>query len=365
MKIIYRYLTQELLIPFLFGVAAFTAIFIGTDLLFDLTDLYIEYGIGIISVIRMLILSLPSVIVFTFPMATLLATIMCYNRLAGDSEIVALRAGGVSIYRILIPALLLGLLMSFLTIGINEAVVPRANYIFNQMMHEIRRGEVRPRTQSDLFWTPIDSETGYPDYVLYAGHFNADTGIMSDVFFHDYYQDRPATLIKAQEARWVDASWYFHEGVIYHLEPGARVPEISFSRWEAGQITAEPDRISQMSKDTEDMNLGELAELIALKEEQGQDTAEQKVEWHMRLSIPFANFIFVLLAAPLGIKRRRSGGSAVGMGISIIVIFLYYILMSVGEALGTGGTIPPWLGAWMQNLVFFAAGSLMLIRVGR
>ncbi|MFW5985238.1 MAG: LptF/LptG family permease [Halanaerobiaceae bacterium] len=365
MKIIHKYIYKELLVPFGFGVAAFTGIFIGTDLLYDLTEVYIEFGVSVLTVIRLFFLSLPPIIVYTFPMATLLGTVMCYNRLSGDGEVVALRAGGISIYWILVPALVLGLVMSVLTIGINEIIVPRSNYIYNQMMTRIRRGEVRPRTQSNMFWNPVNSQNKRPEYVLYAGHFNADTGVMTDVFLQDYYQDRPSTVVKAKEARWLDSGWYFFDGAVYHLREGARVPEINFERWEAGQIKDGPEDISLGSKKIEDMNMRELAEYIAMKEEQGQQVNEEKVEWHARLSIPFANLIFVLFAAPMGIKRQRSGGSTVGMGLSILVIFIYYIFLSVGEALGTRGAIAPWLGAWLQNIIFVLLGAIMWFKAGQ
>jgi len=365
MKIIYNYIFKELLFPFLFGVAAFTGIFIGTDLLFDLTDIYIEYEVGLLTVLRLFLLAIPPIIVLTFPMATLLATIMCYNRMSGDSEIIALRAGGISVYKILVPALVGGLLMSLLTIGINEFVVPQANYIYNRIEWEARHGEVMPRTQRDLFWTPLDSASGRPDFILYAGYFDGETGIMTDVFLQDYYQGRPATLVEASKAEWKDGGWLFYEGIIYHLKPGSRVPSVSFEFWEAEQITDRPSRIGRLSRDIDDMNLAELSDFIQIKREQGQQVYEELVEWHTRLSIPFANFIFVLLAAPLGIKPRRSGGSALAMGLSIVVIFFYYILMSVGDALATRGTIEPWLGAWLSNIILVIIGGYMLFRSGK
>ncbi|MFW5856118.1 MAG: LptF/LptG family permease, partial [Bacillota bacterium] len=117
--------------------------------------------------------------------------------------------------------------------------------------------------------------------------------------------------------------------------------------------------------DIDDMSMRELREHIRILSEQGENPQEEWVEWHQRLSIPFASFIFVLLAAPLGIKPRRSSGSAVGMGLSILVIFIYYIILIIGSALGGSGTIPPWLGAWLQNIIFLILGTILLFRVAR
>ena len=364
MKIIYKYIFRELMLPFLFGVAAFVGIFVGTDVLIDLTDFYVEWGVSFLTLLRLFLLTLPPIIVFSFPMATLLATIMCYNRLSGDNEVTAMRAGGISVHKILIPVLVMGLMVSFLTIGINEILVPRANYLYSQLEWKIKQGTTIPATQTDLFWTPIDPETRRPDYLLYAHHFDGETGIMTDVFLQTYQQGRPNVLVEAARAHWQENSWYFYQGNIYYLKPGSRVPAISFERWQAEQITTEPARIAKYSKNTDDMNMKQFREYIELKAAQGRDVAKELVDWHLRLSIPFASFIFVLLAAPLGLKRKRSGGSALGMGLSIIVIFIYYILLNIGDALGTRGTIAPWLGAWLQNVVFFIIGLVMLLRLG-
>lgn len=363
MKIIYRYLSKELLTPFTFGVAAFTGIFIGTDLLFELTEYYTDWGVGLLTLVQLFFLSLPSIIVITFPMATLLATIMGFSRLSGDSEVTALRAGGISIYKLVIPALIMGLLISLVTIGINELVVPRANLLYDRIVWQFKHGEKIPSTQYNLYLTPVDPETDRPDYILYTHRFDGDTGEMTDVMLQDFEKGEPTTLIKADRARWLDDGWHFFDGVIYHLQAGERIPGLRFDEYEARSVFHSPEQVSQMDKEIEEMGMKELLEYIRMLEEQGQQTSEEWIEWHHRLSIPFASFIFALLAAPLGIKPRRSGGSATGMGLSIIVIFIYYILMTVGDALGSQGGLAPWLGAWLQNLVFLVVGSFMLYEI--
>ncbi|HKL12914.1 MAG TPA: LptF/LptG family permease [Halanaerobiales bacterium] len=363
MKLVYKYISKELIAPFLFGVAAFVGIFIGTDLLFRLTDFYSNWGIGIITLIKLFFLSLPSIIVLTFPMATLLATIMAYSRMSNDSEITAFRAGGVSIYKLVIPALILGLIMSFVAIGLNEYVVPKSNYLYDRIVWEFKHGEKLPSTQYNLYLTPIDNESNRPDYILYTHKFDGDTGVMTDVYLQDYDGGKPTVLIQAESAKWLETGWKFFDGKIFYLKTGERIPALEFDEYNAVQIFNRPSEISKLNKKISDMSFNELREYINLKESQGRVTREERVKLHQRISIPFASFIFALLAAPLGIKPGRSSGSAVGLGLSIIVIFIYYILMTVGDAMGSQGTITPWLGAWLQNIVFLIIGSVLLYRV--
>ncbi len=365
MKIVNRYIFQELIPPFLFGVAAFVGIFIGTDLLFRLTEYYSTWGVRIITLIKLFFLSLPSIIVLSFPMATLLAIIIAYNRLAGDSEITALRAGGFSVYKLIIPALIIGLLMSGVTVAINEWVVPGANYIYDRIVWEVKHGEKMPQTQYNLYLTPIDNETGRPDFILYSHYFNGEKGIMEEVYLQDYEEGKPVTMIEAREARWLEGGWHFFEGVLYHLKVGERIPALEFKEYKAEGVYNTPQQISKLNKNIQDMNIIELKEYISLLDKQGKETYEERVKWHQRLAVPFASFIFAFLAAPLGIRPGRAGGSAMGMGISIIVIFIYYILMTIGDALGSQGTISPWLGAWLQNIIIFAFGIIILYKVAK
>lgn len=364
MKLIYKYITLELITPLLFGTAAFTGIFVGTDLIFDLID-YFNNGVRILTIIQLFFLNLPAIIVVSLPMATLLGTIMAFGRLSGDSEITALRAGGISIYKLVVPALVIGLLMTTLTVAVNEYVVPEANYLNEQIVWEFQHGQRKPSTQSNLLLPAKDSK-GRPDFFLYTGQYDAETGVMKDVIFQDFKEGRPVQLIEAEEAVWANnGGWKFLNGRITHLKAGERIPALTFTEYTNTGLIYEPKQLSKLNKKIDDMNIGELKRFIDFQARQGKDVNKELVSFHQRLSIPFANFIFALLAAVLGIQPQRSGGSATGMGISIAVIFVYFSLMTIGSALGEQGTLPPFLGAWLQNFIFLIIGSIMLYKVGK
>jgi lipopolysaccharide export system permease protein len=188
---------------------------------------------------------------------------------------------------------------------------------------------------------------------------------MQDVLLQEYQGGNPTTLIKAQKAKWLENGWNFYKGVIYQLKEGERVPSLKFKEYKTREEIHRPGEISKLDKSPEDMSLQELTSYIMMQEEQGRNAFQERVKWHQRFSIPFANFIFALIAAPLGVKPRRTSGSATGLGLSIIVIFIYYGLMTLGDALGGQGTVSPWLGAWMQNILFTIVGGFMLYKVGK
>ncbi|MGM0502329.1 MAG: LptF/LptG family permease [Bacillota bacterium] len=362
MKIAYRYVLTELIQPFLFGVFAFTSIFVGSDVLISLAKLMMEYGVPILTTVKLFFLSLPQIIVWTFPMSMLLASLLAFGRLSGDSEIIALKAGGVSFIRLVIPVLIVALLISGLTIWLNDTLVPKSTNMYEEIVWELKHGEAKPKTQFNLRIAPVDSETGKLDFVLTASKFDGDTQTLEEVTLQDYENGKLVNIIQAQQAKWLEEKWVFIDGVSYTITDKGRVPQTEFDRMNMkNRLRRDPKQISRRQKEPEEMNLEELGQHIELLEQEGQDVKKLKVTYHQRFSIPMACFIFALVGAPLGLSPNRSG-SSIGLGLSIIVIFIYYTLMTVGSALGQSGNLTPWLGAWLQNIIFIIVGSLLMYR---
>src|SRR2546423_6919449 len=139
MRILDRYIARELIGPFLFGVAAFTLIFISGQYLFKLTSM-VARGASLPDVIELLALRMVPLAIVTFPMATLLATLLSFGRLSGDMEVVAMMAGGISFVRIAVPAFAMGLAVSVFGLYANEDLVPPAGRAAKQI--ETRIGQL-------------------------------------------------------------------------------------------------------------------------------------------------------------------------------------------------------------------------------
>ena len=362
MKILYRYILNELIQPFLFGVFAFTGIFIGSDILRRIGNYMMDYGISIIQALQLLLLSLPPIIVYAFPMSMLLASLLCFGRLSGDSEIVAMKAGGISFFKIVTPVLIVSLLVSGATVLFNDTIVPLSVEVYEDMRHEIRYGEQRPSSQENLRIAP--SSSGSLDFILTADKFDGDQ-TLEGVAWQDYESGRLVSIIQAERGIWSEQEWIFENGIIYNITEDGRIPRTEFSEFSMeDKITRNPRQISTRSKDVEEMSLAQLREHISLKEEEGENVDELLIDYHHRFAIPFASFIFAIVGASLGLQRSRSG-SSIGLGFSILIVFIYYILMTVGSALGQSGTLVPWLGAWLQNFVFGVVGFALLFKAAK
>ncbi len=365
MKIVDRYILKELVQPFLFGIFAFTSIFIGSDILVDLAQKMMRYGIPVLTAVKLFFLQLPQIIVWTFPMSMLLATLLTFGRLSGDSEVVALRAGGVSFIRLVIPVLIVAALVTGVAIFFDNNLVPASQREHKEIMWQIKHGEKLPKTQKNLRITPIDDRTGRIDFVLTAEMFDGRAQELQGITYSDYEDGRLVQVIQAEKGIWNQNNWIFLKGTTYTITEEGRVPRTRFERMSMkNKIARNPGQLARNQKDPEEMTLGELSQHIELLEEEGRDVKELKVKYHQRYAIPFACFIFALVGAPLGLKPNRSG-SSIGLGLSIVIIFIYYTLMTVGGALGQSGKLAPWLGSWIQNIAFTIVGLGLLYKANK
>lgn len=363
MKILDRYILAELAAPFVFGVAAFTAILTASSVLFYLVTLMVRHGLPVGLVIEILALRVPEMVFYTFPMSMLLATLLAFGRMSGDGEITAFKAAGVSLYRIMIPVVFFASVVSVATIALNEYMVPAANWRAKNLLHEATHKQQLPVSRDHVFYNEM--EGGQLKRFFYARHF--DGSHMQDVIVQEFENNRLVRLVQAKEATPTDHGWRFDQGVIYQVdEKGEYRYTVRFDTQKIALGEALLALGTENRLPTE-MNAHDLAahidRLIATGQT-GNTINELKVQWHQKFSVPFASLIFALVGAPLGLRPQRST-SSIGLGLSILVIFAYYILMFLGMAMGQTGAMSPFLGAWMPNVIAGAIGVYFLRRVAR
>lgn len=356
-KMLERYIYRELLGPFFFSVAAFTLIMVAGDLLFELARLLVDGEVGVGTALLVFALGLPRVMVLVLPMSTLLGTLLCYSRLSAGSEVVAMRAAGMSLQRLMAPAVVLGVAVSLVTVGLNETVVPAANRRSEEIMWEIgRRGS--PFLQNNAVIKEF--ENGALARLIYADSYDARENTFKNVTVQEFENGKLARITEAARAKWEDAGWWFENGVVYTVLDGDRVASVRFARQEA-QIAHRPSEVARGSLTPEEMSAKELGEYIRDLSAQGVGVARLLVQLYLKFAIPFASLVFGLVGAPLGVRTHRASTS-LGFGMSILIIFVYYVIMSLSCAVAERGSVPPLLGAWFSNMVFGACGALMIAR---
>lgn len=362
-RILDRYVVWEMAMPLLFGIIAFTSIFIGADLV-RLVQVVTDYGAPLTTALRLLLLNLPQVLIYTFPMSVLLATLLSLSRLSTHSELVAMQAGGVSPYRIIALIVSVSALITVLTIILGEVVVPKANAEYTRVMVEEVRGGRLPTVTSNVVLT--EYEGGVLKGFLYAARFDQVTAAMSNVTLVSLEEGRPVETTFAERVVWGGDAWYMERGVIHRHGRGDEEQTGTMVFQDARRpmtIGYRPEDVVRAQRSPEEMTMRELRAHIDILRSQGADVRRHLVQLHLKVALPAASIVFALVGAPLGMQSHRRAAS-IGFGLSIVVIFVYYVLMSVGSALGEGGQLPPALGAWLQNILLGAFGIIMILRRG-
>jgi lipopolysaccharide export system permease protein len=358
-KMLYSYIAKEITIPFLFGVLAFSTITAGGALIPGLINDANQYNLAFGKIIALFFLRLPKVISYTFSMSALLAALLSFSRLSSENEITAFRAGGISLYKLMIVPLIFGLTVSIVTIFFNEAVVPKASFLEENTIIQLKDvSKNRPDVKKNINIPKY--EDGYLKRLVYAH--TMEGSVMKEVSVSEYDNGRLARIIFSNEAEWQEGTgWEFRDGTMHQFAGNRRKAYVIDFDKEIINMDVQPRDVSDRSKDPDQIDVWELAEHIQRQTSYGADVTELHVKWHQKIAIPFSCFIFVLLGAPLGIKPQRSS-SSVGLGLSIIVLFFYYILLSIGMWFGLMGILPAVLAAWLPNILIGAYGGYLLVQ---
>lgn len=215
MRILDKYILKEFLGPFLFGVAAFTAIFLGADTLLKIADYVTKYGASSTAALKIFILALPRIIVYTFPMAVLLGALMATSRLSGSSELIVMRTSGQSFSRLVMPIFILTFLISLCAVAFNEYVVPWTNRKYEQVINiEIKRN-LNPGVTDHVILR--DVQNGKIAHLLYARRYNPENKKLENITIQEFQNEAVIRVENAPNAVWKDGKWFMENGTIYDL----------------------------------------------------------------------------------------------------------------------------------------------------
>ncbi len=353
MRILDKYILKAFWGPFVFAVCAFTSIFIGTGTLFRIAQFITEYGASIWVVTKVFFLAIPSIILLTFPMSVLLASLMAFGKLSGTSEIIVMRAGGQSFLRLAMPIYILAICISLGSTLFSEYVVPHTNHAYESIIRNEIKKNATPQTQEHVVLKSISNQE--IKALMYARHFDAETKVLSTITIQEFNNGTLARIENASRAVWDGDKWIMEKGVIYDMSVTGGVERMANFEKQIMPITSSPSQIKNNQKDPDEMTIKELRAQIKAYEASYVSTAKLEMEMYQRFTIPLASLVFALVGAPLGLQPQRSS-SSIGFGISVVIIFVYYGVMTFTAALGKGGAMPTWLAASTPDLLGLIAG---------
>jgi lipopolysaccharide export system permease protein len=362
MKLIDKYLLRQLLVPLFYCLMGFVMIFVIHDLFGHLDD-FVEASTNPVDIVKYYFILVPSLLNHIAPTALLLAVLYSLSLLTKNNELTAMRASGVSLYRLLVPFIAVGALFSVAVFYINERVGPNNAYWCDQFIRGLKYREA-----PDLHLVrnhPLKNEVGHRIWLV--REFNKVTYEMKGVQMIQERDDGSyETEYNAESASWMDNLWWFENVSIQKYDENSNPMGRPAERraMEIPNLTESPKEfLADMREDQTFMSAAEIAAFVRSHPNlSDRSSARYLTDFHYRLATPWTCLILTLLGIPMGGKTGRSG-AFIGVFLSVGLFFLYYVLITFFINLGKSGGLAPMAAAWIPNLIFLILGIVFVYRM--
>lgn len=361
MKLIDRYLLRTFGTPFLYILLGFCMLYVVFDLFDNLSD-FIEGDTPGLLVLRYYIVLLPSVLIRIVPISLFLAVLYSLSTLTKNHELTAMRACGISVFRLMAPYMAVGLLATGIVAAIHETIGPKAAYWCQNFVREQKRAD--PNLVYVKKQLAIKYQRGNRTWLI--NEFDTRTLHMRGVEITQQREDlSDAWKITAREARWLDGRWWLSDMSERQYDAESNplgAPRFHLTR-EMPDLTEDPDFFLNESKDPQFLTSRELREYLKINTRQDPAAlARIQADLHFKIAEPWTCFIVTLLGIPFGAQTGRKG-AMLGVALAIGLMFSYYVISNVGLSMAKTMVLAPALGAWIPNLIFLAIGSFMVHRM--
>jgi lipopolysaccharide export system permease protein len=361
MRILTRYILREFLGPFLLSMLLFSVIILVITI-FDQLKFIMDHKAGPLLAAKYFLLQMPFLLLQITPLAVLFAVLFSLGSLSKGSELIAMRSGGVDIFRVAAPLVLAGALVGLFSVLFNETVVPRAKSEAERVKDvEI---EKKPAVRATQRWNV--SLRGAGNRMYHIQHFDGPTAMMQGVLLLEFGQGiRLKSRLDAKRGLYEGGRWVFEDGWMRVFDDtGDEILAQPFARlpMDLGEV---PGDFLAEQKEPRELNMPELMAYIEQLKKNGSDYRKEMVELHLKVAFPFACIVLVLLGVPTGWSLGKWSSVAASFGIVLAVAFSYIGLIRVGQALGESGVLPPILAGWMANALFTGLGGWLLVKKNR
>lgn len=351
-----RYLLRKFIINLFVALSGWIIIFVVINMIEEIST-FIDNGATLKQFFLYYFYFIPYIISLTLPVAMLLAVLFALSNLAQNNEIIAQLSSGISLYRILSPLFISALLISIGSGFFNEYVVPAAN----QNRFDLERYDIKknPRNTGQLRNNIYVQDT--ENRKMAIKYFNGRKNQARDISLQTFSGSVLTERIDAKTMTWRDSSWVLQDANIRRFHADSE--KVMFKKDTViSNSRVRPVNLMDVQKKPEEMSYAELNTFIEELQSISADPRKWLVERHLKIALPFANFIVVLIGAPFASRKRR-GGIGLSFGLSLLISFSFFIIIRFGQVLGHQGTLEPFLAAWLGNLIFLTLGIISLFSV--
>ncbi len=357
MSLITRYVLRLYITAIVVSLVAFVSIFFVVDLIEQL-DRFLDREVAPVYIALYYVYYTPYIFVLTIPVSLLLASLYTFGQLTRQGELTAMKASGLSLYRLLRPMLLVSAVVSAGLFWAGEWLVPHTSMKRAEIRseHVDMQGGEGQHVRHEVYFL---GEGGRQTYIrVFDGHEAVGTG----VFVTEFRDSLVSSVLEAETAEWKDGRWLLTNGVVRRFQAGGGLSEyITFDELEPAGWSETPEDFMRGQKRPEEMSYGELDQLIRNVRRGGGDVQGYLVDLYLKIAFPSAGLIIVLLGGALASHLRR-GGVAVGFALSIGICFVYWGLLRFAQAFGHAGLLEPMAAAWGANALFCLLAVILLVR---
>jgi lipopolysaccharide export system permease protein len=363
MRILRNYILKEFLHSFFISLVVFTFAFLIGNII-QIANLVINKGVSIIAVSKLLFYMTPWLLSFTFPMASVTSVIITFGRFSSDGELTAMRASGVSLWRIAFPVLMLGAIISSATFILNDQIASNASFASRRIVKEIGMKSPAAYLEAGTFIR------GFENYVIFI--YEVKGNKFRNIRIYQPQEGKPTRTIIAESG---EINTFVGKNLLElklfngtSEEPAPTDPDNFYKlNFKTYYMTIDLSKVmkqEKIDKKAREMTMKELGADIAKQASQRIDPAPLLVEVYKKINMSIASFVLILIGIPLGIRAHRSEKS-IGFGISLILFAVYWGIFLGGIALSLKGVLPPWAGVSLPNITFFITGLIIMILTAR
>ena len=359
MKIVDKYVIKETLKYMGVCLAIFTSIYLIIDF-FQKIDDFMEAKVGNITVIKYFLYKLPFVVNQMCPVAILISVIVVFSLMKKNRELIALNASGISITKMYIPALILGLSITIASFFFSELVIPYTSSKAEALwIKEVRKGRYKRFFRRRHIWYKGK------DSIYCIERFEGRKKMMEKAVF--YFFDKKFHIIKRVQAKrvyWREGWWIGEDVIIQKKKKSGKGYEIE--RYETAKINISetPDSFLRPIRRPEEMNYWQLKRFAEQIKKEGYDAKRYFVDTYMKLSFPFINTVVILIGIPAALKIKRESIS-IAIAVGILICFVYIFFMGIFRSLGVSGIMPPFISAWITNVIFLFYGLYFMLHIDK
>ena len=371
-----RWLLGQLLPPMLFAIGAFTAVSLSVGIMFDLVRKIVEFGLPFEIALKVLFLKLPGFLVLSFPMSMLLATLLAYGKLSSNSELLALKSLGIANRRIIFPAVLLSIFMTFLTFTFNDSLVPMSNRVAENTMRtslgKAISSEEGKHIMFSRYGSQVDKSNKVSDsnenltHIFYAKYFR--NNFMEEVTLIDFSRIGMEQILKAEKGEFDQNKnlWIFYDGRLTITQDSGDISFINFNEYKY-PLGEGPRELAKVPSDANDMTVRQAIKAESLYRQAGnnKEARRMRVRIQEKFTLPAACMVFGLIGSIFGVRSISRSSKSQGFGLSVLMIFGYYLLSFFSSSLGVKGILNPVLAAWAPVFLSIYLSIFLLKRASK